>query len=283
LNGIENHSPGQIKINNIGGKYMKTNPPLGLMILLLGISLASCGPTPAELDAQSTQVAADIFATLTAQAPTSTPTLSPTPTVTPSPTHTLTPSPTMTATLPSVSEGWHYHSASDFHIALPERWQAVNVDEEGFDALWRMMEGVNTEWAQNITALFSSETARELIKFWAMDTEPAGFGYATVNISFQAQFYPIKVEDLCVQMPDYYEQIGIELVEADCHLEINRLDGIRLTTLISVGNIVSKGYQYIFVRGTDMWIITFALEESEWEEYEPTFVKIAESFLVDEL
>lgn len=66
-----------------------------MVCLLLSMTLA-CGFYQDWLDAQSTEIASDIFATITAGAPTPTPTYTPTPTSlpTPSPTPTLTPTPT---------------------------------------------------------------------------------------------------------------------------------------------------------------------------------------------
>lgn len=73
-----------------------------MIFLALTCLLVSCGPSQAELDAQATAVAASIFATQTAQAPTSTPTFTPTststPTLTPTPTPTKTSTPTPTKT-----------------------------------------------------------------------------------------------------------------------------------------------------------------------------------------
>lgn len=69
-----------------------------LVTLIMLVVLAACGPSQAELDARDTQVAADAFATQTAQAPTHTPTPQPTDTPTPEPTDTPTPEPTPTAT-----------------------------------------------------------------------------------------------------------------------------------------------------------------------------------------
>ena len=70
--------------------------------LLTSAILVACGPSQAELDAQATEVAANIFATQTAEAPTPTftPTSTPTPTFTPTqtPTPTKTPTPTFTPT-----------------------------------------------------------------------------------------------------------------------------------------------------------------------------------------
>ena len=76
-----------------------------LIYLLAVIILAACGPSQAELDAQATQVAADLSATQTAEAPTPTPTPTVTSTNTPTATHTPlptnTPTPTSTHTPPA--------------------------------------------------------------------------------------------------------------------------------------------------------------------------------------
>jgi len=66
--------------------------------VILILNLTGCGPSEAELSAQATQVAHDIFATLTAEAPTFTPTATATPTSTNTPTSTPTETPTATAT-----------------------------------------------------------------------------------------------------------------------------------------------------------------------------------------
>lgn len=90
---------------------MKIQQRTILYILLVGIVviglLVACGPSEEELNATSTQIAANIFATQTAEAPTSTntPTITstPEPTLTPTstqtPTNTPTPIPTATFTL----------------------------------------------------------------------------------------------------------------------------------------------------------------------------------------
>lgn len=67
------------------------------LVLLTGVILTTCGPSQAELDAQATEVAAIIFATQTAEAPT----LTPTPTLTSTPTPTLPPTATPTPIPPT--------------------------------------------------------------------------------------------------------------------------------------------------------------------------------------
>ncbi len=72
-------------------------PTFYVLAVLFGCSvIAACGPSQAELDARKTEVAASIFATQTAAAPT--PTMTPTPTSEPTHTPTLTPTITPTPT-----------------------------------------------------------------------------------------------------------------------------------------------------------------------------------------
>ena len=65
-----------------------------LWCLLLGAALVSCGPSQAERALIATQVAAEIYATQTAVAPTAEPSSTVTPRPTPTPTDT--PAPTLT-------------------------------------------------------------------------------------------------------------------------------------------------------------------------------------------
>ena len=58
---------------------MERKMPFALVCLLTSVILVACGPSQAELDAQATQIAANLFATQTADAPTPTP-MPPTPT-----------------------------------------------------------------------------------------------------------------------------------------------------------------------------------------------------------
>jgi hypothetical protein len=67
---------------------------IGVALFLIAIFISSCGPSQAELDAQSTEIANNIFATQTAEVPTATKTSTPTeipPTETKEPTQTITP------------------------------------------------------------------------------------------------------------------------------------------------------------------------------------------------
>ncbi len=75
---------------------MKTRITTIFSALLICALISACGPSADEQAATATQGAANIFATLTAQAPTATPTFTPSPTSTATPTATPTPSSTPT-------------------------------------------------------------------------------------------------------------------------------------------------------------------------------------------
>jgi hypothetical protein len=115
---------------------MNANKTITLLLLLTGALLAACGPSQAELDATTTQMAKDIFSTQTAKAPTATETYTPSPTatVTPTPTPTSTPTPTPTPTLtptPGLSTiGLTLEDLPDGFVAMPP--EEVREMEEGY-------------------------------------------------------------------------------------------------------------------------------------------------------
>ena len=237
-----------------------------LISVCFGTTLLACGPSQAEKDSYATEVAQSIFATQTAEAPTHTPTFTPTATPTPTP------------TLPPVPAGWQGYSSGNFYIALPEGWQVVDVEEEGIEAILQFLKTLNTEWAQNAASMFTTEGILDLLKFWAIDSKPAGIGYASINLIYHSQQFPINVEDWCAMMPSLYEQMGIELIEVNCDLEINGIEVARLTSRAEVGTIGLQQYQFIFVLEKSRWTLSAGVDETAWAEYEPIFTAIAESF-----
>lgn len=263
---------------------------LFLAIYLSSLFLAACSAIEINREAQSTQIAAEIFSTQTAEAPTFThtpkPTLTPTstntpkPTLTPKPTSTPTPTPSPTISLPMLPVGWQDHVAGGFAIALPEEWNVVDVEEEGIEAIWTALEGINTDWANSMTAMLSADTIKDLVKFWAMDVEPAGSGYATLNIIPQIQPFNILIDDLCSQIPSAYQQMNIEMIKANCPIEINGLEAGQFTIRMSMGLMAVQEYQYMVVQGRNVWTLTFAVDHTMWDKYETTFTSAAETFRV---
>jgi hypothetical protein len=221
-------------------------------------------------------------ATMTAAAWTTTPSATNTPTVTPMPTRTPaptdTPAPTPSITPLPLPEGWNGYAVGDFFIALPEQWKSVDIDKEGIQSVLDLLKGFDAKWAQNTATMITADALQDVLKFWAVDTEPAGAGYASVNVIFQSMPFSVISDDLCVQMPPAYEQLGIELLDSKCGLEINNLDVARFTTRLPAGSLAVKQYQYIYVQDRSSWSLTLSVDETEWAKYQPVFEMIAESF-----
>jgi Tol biopolymer transport system component len=221
------------------------------------------------------------------QAATTTPatwTVTPMPTATtkPSPVPTATPTSTPAITLPPLPEGWRGYIVSGFYIALPEQWVTVNIDKEGIESILNLIKDLNAEWAQNITAMVSAEDYQETAKFWAVDADPAGVNYASANIIFQSLPFSGSSDDVCVEVPTAYEQMGIELLDIECGLEIGLLDIAHLTARLRSDSLAAIQDQYFYVQGQNSWILTLSVDEVQWAEYQPIFNTIADSFRVSD-
>lgn len=76
--------------------------------------------------------------------------------------------------------------------------------------------------------------------------------------------------------------MGIEVMDVETDLRINDLDSARVSLRITAGPFPFKEYLYIFVEDHSMWMVTFAVDETAWSEYEGTFQDVAETFRVVE-
>ena len=267
---------------------MKNPFPFILVIALISALAVGCGPSQAEQDAQATQIAADMFATQTAQAPTATPsptvtaTATATPTLTPTPTQTPTPSPTTTPTLVTYTGEWSDYATNDFQISLPETWKTVDIEKEGIEAILDMIQSLNTEWAQNMGSLITAEGMREVTKLWAMDPAPAGAGYATMNVGSQELPFAESTKNISSQLESAFEQMGVEVLDIETDLMIHNLESARITLRLPMGSLAIKENLYIFSIDRSLWTVTFAVDETAWPEYEDIFRNAAESFKIIE-
>jgi hypothetical protein len=262
-------------------------------LLIIGVLLVACSPSEAERNANA--IAVSIIATQTAQAhtatatpikpttstPTPTPTKTPTPTPTPTKPSTPTPTQTSTPTFP-VQAGWRSHATEGFSLALPEEWETVDVDSGGVDYILNLLESADSDWARNTAQMFSAQAVQKSILFWAMDARPAGAGYANANVTFQSMPSEMSSDDLCTQIPLFYKQIGIELLDTQCNLEINNLESARFTLRLDIGPVDFKQYQYVYVRGRNVWTLALAVDAARWTDYQPVFDTVAESFRVNQ-
>lgn len=135
--------------------YHALKPGLSLILLLVLLPLAACGPSP---EALSTQIAGDFFATQTALAPPATLTPTITPTLAPSPTATLTPIPTETPT------------------PTPTKSPCGNVDLNGRYVDFRTVGGVRYGWVMDAEQTGCEFNATEY--FYLKARGPGSMGYA---------------------------------------------------------------------------------------------------------
>jgi len=248
--------------------------------------LSTATPT-AELDPSPTDTDTSKLTAKNTSEPTETSTSTPEPTViqTNTPTRTPIPTPSFTPTPspdPLLLVGWREYTISGFHIALPEQWEAIDIDIEGVDAILNLLSGFDTQWAQSMTEMVSSEDLLEMMELWAMDTNPAGMGYANATVNFQSLPTIVESDDLCVEMPSAFQQMGVILVDSECGLEINDLDAGRFEILIEIEDDEIKQYQYFYMDGRKMWILALGVDGTQWSKFTSTFETIAESFRVDQ-
>ena len=143
--------------------------------ILVGSLLVACGPSQVELDATSTQIAVNIFATQTAEAPT--PTATPTPTVTSTitPTPTITPRPLSDAilTLEDLPPGFKEEPLGEYNVepgigrglvvATIESGFAFSIETEDFQAIIGQTELLTARTDQAQFDLFSQELSSVMI------------------------------------------------------------------------------------------------------------------------
>ena len=201
-----------------------------LIILLVSIILGACKPSQAELDAQATKIAVDIFSTQTAEAPTATttPTIPPTntPTITPTITPTAPPTntPTITPTpLPDLSGV--VLTLED----LPPGFEEIPPEELGFTA----------------EALSSEEFTVESV-FTFMQVEPLGFimGFTTLITSTVDQLS----FDIALTQPEFLMEALISGMEPLDIQDQRELPGLAvygdasagLTLATDIGGIVMR-------------------------------------------
>lgn len=130
---------------------MKNNIVICLLIALL---VVGCGPSQAQLDATSTQVAANLIGTITASAPTytPTPTATSTPTLTPTATATPTSTPTKTPTLTPTKTAAPTQTPTPTPLALDDAMQK-EVKSYGFDPQTGRMVAVESE-PYNLSSIY---------------------------------------------------------------------------------------------------------------------------------
>lgn len=187
---------------------------------------------------------------------------------------------TMTAAAWTATPTFTRYTLSGFSVTFPKQWRSVDVEKDGIQSILDTLKGLNSNWAQSTAAKFSAEALQKDIKLWAMDAKPAGSGYASADVSLHSISITMNSADVCVQMPLVYKPSGAELVDARCGLKINELDFDRFTIRLQLGSLEMEEYQYVYVEGRNLWVLTFSVDETQWAKYEPVFITTAESFRI---
>jgi hypothetical protein len=141
---------------------------LALVIILALVLLSACGPSEEEQNATGTQIAANIFGTQTAEAPTHTPT--PLPTDTPTPTNTATPTPLPTDTptptptpLPTDTPTPTETPTPDLEILVPAADDLAPSFEEVSPELMELFGGAGISDAPGTTFSYISDNPFEFL------------------------------------------------------------------------------------------------------------------------
>ena len=233
--------------------------------------------------------------------PTSTPTLTPTdtPTSTPTAEPTSTPEPTMTATAVSglvqseLANGDVLYElpAVGFSIALPEEWQAVDLEKMDFSEIMAEVGSQN----ENLDGVFTTDYMRNLvaagIKFYAVNVSPDSLRSvtpATINVVQQdlpfaltlAQYVDVNLSQL-EQIFDLTSEIEQE------ELMLGDVPVVRITYTTNLVNLLGQpmeilNAQYLMVDGTLASVVTLSMPVAMADEFLRPFTAAVETFRVGE-
>lgn len=201
---------------------------------------------------------------------------------------TPTPVPPTAAPIPTLEPDWTLYEKPEygFAIALPPRWEQIDMDAQTLEASLEMLGDENPEMATLLSGQASSLVISG-IKFFGFDVsvEAVSTGFAT-NVNVLSQ--PLGME----MSLDVFTQVTVAQLE-NMELVKGRVSQRRVN--LSTGEAVELKYrmemqvpyggtvtiavtQYAFIRGEDAYVITLGTTEDQVETYAPLFEKIAQSF-----
>ena len=257
---------------------MKTRILIILVSLLVASVLTACGPSMIELSATATKAAADIFATLTAKAPTITPTIPPTPTttLTPIPTATETAIPTAVPTQASITiTDWEKFEVPGLEIWLPESYEGGDPAID-LDLIISTLRSLGPDF-ESVASMIEQNPS--MFALWAFDSMVGESGFLTnVNITHEQVFTGMSLDtyiDASVkQLVSYFN------VTEQTKVQLDNYEAGRIIVEAEIAGVQVKEVMYIVKNGNIMWLITYATSMSEFEARFPSFEQSANSFLL---
>lgn len=288
-----------------------------LSVLFIGVNwfLVACGapaqptavPSPiptVDLLATETSIAAKIFATQTADAPTITPTLTATNTALPSPTAKSTSTPRPTATLvvaqtptstastvvtSTLASGWirYEHPSGNFAVALPSSWRMIDTSPDAIASGLETVGDLNPKFK----AMFSSEAVRNLvangIKFYALDTTPESFSGGlpvTANVISYDMKVDLPMETVVAATLQQLKQFADpETPISHRTLHLKNIDAEEFTYATQVRDITGNPVpvtlrQYLVVDGTLQYVLSLSTPTALASTYLPLYDQVGPSF-----
>jgi len=217
-------------------------------------------------------------------APTATPTVEPTPTIEPT-----TKPPRATAT-PEETDNCLSEDIG-FHIELPETWICLNLTETEYEEIFSNTLELNPELGETLSVEYMANLIESGVKLFAISydnlSSPKGL-YSTVNIlvvDFPIGMTLADYVDLSVhQLHELFGE-GISIYHE--LVQIGELEAAKITYEAvmndSTGNPYNLAFlQYILIEENILYVLSFGSPASDYNQMEPVFVDIAQSFRITE-
>jgi hypothetical protein len=247
------------------------------VIFLLSL-LTSCKPTQTQLDKHATQIAADVFATLTAQPPTPTQTAIPMATFIPAPTF------VPTATLPPAVNGWRAYDYPDFSIKAPEQWKLIYTGEGQVDDVLKSLKISKDDLDQAAESLISqmtnNENEHDAFRLIAFDP----YHFDSSKSSFLIEKYPLDGEytlsELCNKYLEKSKPEKANAPEINCHDHVNKNTAFyfNLETIYQSQDV--HDVLYFVLDGEWVWLVEYIVEAPADKDGIPVFKEIAQTFTI---
>ena len=233
-------------------------------------------PTP-TLDIR-TQVAQALSVMQTATA------LVPTPTATPTPTRTATPTATPTRTAmatptPTLAPSGKEHRVGEFSLWLPPKWEPWQITLQTLQSVIDAMKQASPQFAKSMEAMLSDPQTLQSMKFFAYNAESG----ASLNVVTTTLPFPVPMDTLTMVITESLAAEGVTVVSIKT-LDINGMDAVQvfceLTMEVSGAKLTVSEVAYLVMKGSRLYMLTFAADSKNFERLLPTFHQIATSFRV---
>ena len=184
-------------------------------------------------------------------------------------------------------EGWERHEveAAGFSLGLPDRWEPVDPESITEGGAFRDLVDENPE-LESVLLDVESQIESGVVDLFAFDLSPdvADIGFATnVNVIALGETSDSlnEIEDQAVSEIESAVDVKGEIAVDRANLpvgesvrvryvwDLNRPDGEPLTVATT---------QYLIPTGGEGFVVTFSTTDDADEEYQPTFVQMANSF-----